>query len=177
MARLALHHPAVAARATPSTRAGDGAAEVVPSARQVGLGWITVALLLFTFAVSLYLIQVSTVATSGYELQRLESERDGWRARNEQLEFELAKRQSLPWVEAQAVQRLGMARSDAPVYLAVAAAPARSQASARGGARPTDDSVAPVIAEPRREQSRPEPGNPGVALETIRAWLSALQER
>jgi hypothetical protein len=142
----------------------------------VGLGWIAIALLLFTFAVSLYLIQVSTVATSGYELQRLESERDGWRARNEQLEFELAKRRSLPWVESQAVQHLGMSRSDTPLYLAVVVPPARGQSSARGGVRPVDDPATAQLVEPRRSASRPEPGNPWSALDTLRTWLAALQE-
>jgi len=175
MARLALPNPVVI------TRPSNTATTIVvsSSARQVGLGWIAVALLLFTFAVSLYLIQVSTVATSGYELQRLESERDGWRARNEQLEFELAKRQSLPWVEAQAVQRLGMSRTEQPIYLPAVAAPARNQPSARGGARPgLDESVVgPTPTSPRAETTRPEPGNPLAALGAIRAWLSALLEQ
>src|SRR5688572_17020261 len=73
-------------------------------------GWVGTVLLFGTAAVSLYLIQMSAVATGGYELQRLESERDGWRARNEQLELELAKRRSLAWAEAQAVERLNMVR-------------------------------------------------------------------
>jgi hypothetical protein len=173
MARLALPHPVIVARpSSPTTTI-----VVNPSARQVGLGWIAVALLLFTFAVSLYLIQVSTVATSGYELQRLESERDGWRARNEQLDFELAKRRSLPWVEAQAVQRLGLTRTEAPVYLPAVAAPARNQPSSRGGARPTSEEPATGTAatQPRVEVARPEPGNPLQALGTIRDWLFALQ--
>jgi len=172
MARLAIHHPAIGTRV--ATR--ETAAAIMPSARQVGIGWIAIALLLFTFAVSLYLIQVSTVATSGYELQRLESERDGWRARNEQLEFELAKRQSLPWVESQAVQHLGMSRSETPLYLAVVVPPARVQSSARGGARPPDDPVVPQVVETRRSGDRPEPGNPWSALDTLRNWLVALQE-
>ncbi len=83
--------------------------------------WIGVALLLGTGAFSLYLIQVSSVATAGYEGQRLEAERQGWLARNEQLELELAKRRSLAWVEDQAVHRLGMVRVDRPTYVTVVA--------------------------------------------------------
>ncbi|HEV8613285.1 MAG TPA: hypothetical protein VGQ73_07230 [Gemmatimonadales bacterium] len=81
--------------------------------------WIGIVLLLVTAAVGLYLVQMSLVATAGYELQRLEVERNGWRARNEQLELELAKRRSLPWIESQATQRLGMVRVSKPEYLVV----------------------------------------------------------
>src|SRR5262245_46033310 len=77
-------------------------------------GWLGLTLLVATAALSFYLVQISTVATAGYELQRLEAERDAWLARNEQLEYELAKRRSLPWVEAQAVGRLGLVRPDKP---------------------------------------------------------------
>lgn len=89
----------------------------LPSALTVS--WIGIVLLLVTAAVGLYLVQMSLVATAGYDLQRLEVERDGWRARNEQLDLELAKRRSLPWVESQAVQRLGMVRAGKPEYLVV----------------------------------------------------------
>jgi hypothetical protein len=88
-----------------------------PSA--LAITWLGIVLLLITAALGLYLVQISLVATSGYERQRLEAERDGWRARNEQLELELAKRRSLVWVEAQAVQRLGMLRPNKPEYLVV----------------------------------------------------------
>ena len=41
----------------------------------------------------MYLLQTSGMATTGYDIQRLQTERDDWQLRNEQLQLELAKRQ------------------------------------------------------------------------------------
>jgi hypothetical protein len=60
----------------------------------------------------MYLLQTSGVATTGYDIQHLQVERDDWQLRNEQLRFELAKRRSLTWIEAEATGRLGMARPE-----------------------------------------------------------------
>ena len=106
MARLALQ---TARLHVPAARSGR---ELRGLAFEFISGWLGLTLLLATAALSLYLVQLSSVATAGYELQRLEAERDGWLARNEQLELEIAKRRSLPWVEAQAVERLGMVRPE-----------------------------------------------------------------
>ena len=64
-----------------------------------------------------YLLQTSGVASTGYEIQRLQSERDDWQLRNEQLQLELAKRQSLTWIESEATGRLGMVRPEPTALL------------------------------------------------------------
>ena len=122
------------------------------------------------------LVQISAVANAGYDLQRLEAERKGWLARNEQLELELAKRRSLAWVESQAVQRLGMVRAEKPVYVQVDSGHEQEPAASNGVARPATrgDSVESPSA-PRA--GRPEPGNPAWALETIQSWLAVLASR
>jgi hypothetical protein len=82
--------------------------------------------LLIAAAVSLYLIQVNSVTTAGYELQRLEVERKAWLARNEQLELELAKKRSHIWAESQAAATLGMVPGGTPIYVVVRELPATS---------------------------------------------------
>jgi hypothetical protein len=92
----------------------------------LGRLWATAWLPSILFAgclVSLmYLLQTSGVATTGYDIQHLQVERDDWQLRNEQLRFELAKRQSLTWIESEATGRLGMARAEptALTYLKLA---------------------------------------------------------
>src|SRR6188768_3854323 len=113
MARVLIHGPRVT---TP--RALEGS-RLLRWLSALNAGWVGTLLLFGTAAISVYLIQMSAVATGGYELQRLESERDGWRARNEQLELELSKRRSLVWAEAEALDRLRMVHSDPPKYLEV----------------------------------------------------------
>ncbi|MCA1647515.1 MAG: hypothetical protein LC797_19325 [Chloroflexi bacterium] len=60
----------------------------------------------------MYLLQTSGVATVGYDIQRLQVQRDDWQLRNEQLRLELAKRRSLTWIESEAVGRMGMVRPE-----------------------------------------------------------------
>jgi hypothetical protein len=71
----------------------------------------------------LYSMQLGSVTTSGYDLQRLQAERKEWQQRNGQLELELAKFQSLAWVEVEAVRRLGMQRASRVTYLELPAPP------------------------------------------------------
>jgi hypothetical protein len=82
----------------------------------LGRLWATAWLPSILFAgclVSLmYLLQTSGVATTGYDIQHLQVERDDWQLRNEQLRFELAKRQSLTWIESEASGRMGMVRAE-----------------------------------------------------------------
>jgi hypothetical protein len=70
----------------------------------------------------MYLLQTSGVASTGYDIQHLQTERDDWELRNEQLRLELAKRRSLTWIESEATARLGMVRPEptALTYLKVA---------------------------------------------------------
>jgi hypothetical protein len=131
-------------------------------------GWLGLTLLFATVAVSLYLVQISTMATAGYELQRLETERDAWQARNEQLEYELAKRRSLAWVEAQATERLGLVRSDRPApVIRVNAPPSSDQGNTASASQPT------AAMSGRTDSARPRPGDPSVALEALRTWLAS----
>ena len=141
----------------------------------LAVSWIGMALLFTTGALSVYLIQISAVANAGYDLQRLETERKGWIARNEQLELELAKRRSLAWVEAQAAQRLGMVRADKPAYIQVGSAHAEDETSAELALRPTTRNAP---EPPRLEaRTRPEPGNPAWAIHSIQAWLALATGR
>jgi hypothetical protein len=84
--------------------------------------WLPSILLAGCMVALMYLLQTSGVATAGYDIQRLQTERDDWQLRNEQLRLELAKRRSLTWIESEATARLGMVRPEptALTYLRVA---------------------------------------------------------
>ena len=83
--------------------------------------WLPTVLLAVCAVALVYLVQTSGVATTGYDIQRLQAERGEWQLRNEQLKLELAKLHSLSWVQSEAVDRLGMVRPDPStlVYLRV----------------------------------------------------------
>jgi hypothetical protein len=81
--------------------------------------WVPLGILGSGLALLLYSMQLGSLTTSGYDLQRLQSERDEWRQRNEQLSLELAKVQSLAWIEVEAVKRLGMEKATHVAYLEV----------------------------------------------------------
>jgi hypothetical protein len=79
--------------------------------------WLFAVLLAALLVALVYLLQTSGIATAGYDIQSLQMQRDDWQLRNEQLRFELAKRRSLTWIEAEATGRLGMVRPE-PTALA-----------------------------------------------------------
>jgi len=81
--------------------------------------WLPSILLAGCLVALMYLLETSGVATAGYDIQRLQVERADWPLRNEQLRLELAKRQSLTWIDAEATTQLGMvhAAPTALVYL------------------------------------------------------------
>ncbi len=139
---------------------------------RLGLGWIAVSLLFLGALVSLYLVQVSSVTMTGYDLEQLELERQTWLARNQQLEVELAKRRSLAWADLQATSQLGMTRAERPIYLTVT--PASEEQSAK--TLTTDATVSggegPRRSTPGSRQVRP---NTATLLDTLRAWLLTLQ--
>src|SRR5437868_9185099 len=74
--------------------------------------WLPSVLLAGCLVALVYLLQTSSVTTTGYDIQHLQQERDDWQLRNEQLRLELAKRRSLTWIEAEATARLGMVRAE-----------------------------------------------------------------
>jgi len=74
--------------------------------------WLPSILLAGCLVALVYLLQTSGVATTGYDIQRLQTERDDWELRNEQLQLELAKRRSLTWIESEATGRMGMVRAE-----------------------------------------------------------------
>ena len=139
--------------------------------------FITVVLvLLVVLAPPTYLAQTSGALTTGYNIQRLQAERNAWRMRNQQLELELAKARSLAWVEAEAVNRLGMQKPTQQTAIAIDHPPP-SAASGVGHpvrARPSPDgrSAPRPGAEPTE---RPEPAAAGGAwLNGLRALLTSL---
>lgn len=75
-------------------------------------GWLPTMLVAWLLVALMYLVQTSGIATTGYDIQRLQADRDDWQLRNEQLQLELAKRQSLTWIESEATSRLGMVRAE-----------------------------------------------------------------
>lgn len=81
--------------------------------------WLPLILLAFCAVALVYLVQTSGVATTGYDLQRLQVERSEWVLRNDQLRLELAKRRSLAWIESDATGRLGMVRPAETTFLRI----------------------------------------------------------
>jgi hypothetical protein len=73
-------------------------------------GLILTGILLVVLAPPAYLLQTGGALSTGYTIQRLQSERSQWMVKNEQLSAEIARARSLAWVEAEAVNRLGMQR-------------------------------------------------------------------
>lgn len=72
---------------------------------------------LLAFLSLLYLTQASAVATTGYDIKRLENEKKQWQAQNEQLRLKVALLKSLNRVEKEAVSRLGMSQPQQVVYV------------------------------------------------------------
>jgi hypothetical protein len=115
MAGIALPYPRLRTRAHFPSRSIPALA---PVSERLVL-WIGGGLLFITAVLNFYVFQVSVVATSAYEVQALDRERDVWKARNQQLHLELSKAQSLRWVEYDASQRLGMVGGSGTVFLTV----------------------------------------------------------
>lgn len=104
-------------------------------------GWLPLLALLTGLICLIYLVTTSTAIGVGYDIQRLEREREEWRARNEQLELELAKARSVPWIESQARTRLGMVKPEKVTYVHLAepqpaSAPAPAERAAGHLSRP-----------------------------------------
>lgn len=136
-----------------------GAARPLP---QRGKAWVPLGILIIGLGLLLYSMQLGSVTTSGYDKQRFEAERNEWRQRNEQLELELAKVQSLAWIEVEATQRLGMRRAERVTYLEIA--PPAPPANGGQGSAPSLD------ARP----TSPTQGAEGVLGDVLAVWRGLL---
>ena len=65
----------------------------------------------------LYLFQTNYVAGLGYEMSQLERERTALALRNEQLNYSIARYESLSAVESVAIGRLGMQESQNEIFI------------------------------------------------------------
>ena len=110
---------------------------------------VTVVLIaLVASAPPAYLAQTGGALTTGYNIQRLQAERNSWKVRNQQLEVELAKARSLAWIEAEAVNRLGMQKPTQQTVIHVdVPPPAIGRAEGRGPR--TGPSSQPSALDPR----------------------------
>ena len=129
---------------------------------------VTVVLIaLVASAPPAYLAQTGGALTTGYNIQRLQAERNSWKVRNQQLEVELAKARSLAWIEAEAVNRLGMQKPAQQTVIHVdVPPPAVGRAEGRVGA----------VREPPLPPAPTDPSafNPQSWLDGVGAFLAAL---
>jgi hypothetical protein len=95
---------------SPAARRKQATAWLAPSL----LVALSLALLL---AGLVYLSQASSVATGGYDLLRLQAERDRWRVRNEQLSYKIVELSSLARVEREARANLQLVQPEQLLYL------------------------------------------------------------
>jgi cell division protein FtsL len=76
----------------------------------------TVALLVAISLISvislLYMHQAGTLATSGYQISNLQTQRDRLQRENEALEVQLSQLRALPHIETVATQKLHMTKGD-----------------------------------------------------------------
>jgi hypothetical protein len=140
----------------------EPAASAARPLRERRRAWVPLGILGFGLALLLYSMQLGSFTTSGYDLQRLQGERDEWRQRNDQLELELAKVQSLAWIEVEAVQRLGMQKASHVTYLEV---------SPGAIVAPDQGVSATVVAAPSAE-----PPAPSALGEVLALWRGLLAQ-
>lgn len=109
----------------------------LPSAlpRLTLLVWFTLLTLLVGVVAASYLAYTGNIARANYDVQKLQTERDQWRMRNDQLRVELAKVHSLTWVEHEAVTRLNMQRPVQLTYLQVSGPEPASAGAPNSGQR------------------------------------------
>ncbi len=109
----------------------------LPSAlpRLTLLVWFTLLTLLVGVVAASYLAYTGNIARANYDVQKLQTERDQWRMRNDQLRGELAKVHSLTWVEHEAVTRLNMQRPVQLTYLQISGAQPAAAGAPNSGQR------------------------------------------
>jgi hypothetical protein len=127
-----------AAAASPDAGRGQASWHSTPERSRA---WVPLVILVTGLVLLLYSMQLGSMTTSGYDLQRLQSERNEWRQRNEQLQLELAKVQSLAWIEVEAVRRLGMEKADRVTFLEIAP-PAMAAGAGEAAAEQAADNAA-----------------------------------
>ncbi len=94
--------------------------KVQPIVHKAGLtALLTAATAIISLASLLVLVQTSRVATTGYDIQRLETIKEEWKQKNYQLEAEIATLQSLENIERQAKTKLKMVPATNHVYVEV----------------------------------------------------------
>lgn len=79
----------------------------------------TIALVAIALISLLYLAQTSAVATTGYDIKRLEDQKTQWEMKNEQLRMKIAQLRSLQRVEAEAGSRLKMGPPEKVIFVPV----------------------------------------------------------
>jgi len=169
MARLALPLP----RTTPLVTSQPFRAQAVSRSQAATAATIAALFLLASAALSLYLAQMSSVSTAGYQLEQLRAERQEWIARNGQLDLEIAKRRSLVWSESQATGRMGMVPADKPVFLNVDTAPP-VECGVTSDSCVNTSAQTPASAALAAKPARPTSGNPLIGFEALRVWLVSV---
>jgi hypothetical protein len=82
-------------------------------------GVFFIVVILVSLVALLYLLQVGSVASTGFQIHDLESEKSDLLRANQRLRYEQARLQSLTGIEHAATTRLGMQRGDHPQYVAL----------------------------------------------------------
>lgn len=101
----------------------------VPARRINNALMFVIVAMTITMVGLLYLVQTSHVAGLGYEVSRLERERNDKSLQNQRLTYEIAQKQALPQIERVALQDLRMQPMGDHIYLTVAAPPAAELAT------------------------------------------------
>ncbi|MBI2865038.1 MAG: hypothetical protein HYX94_10810 [Chloroflexi bacterium] len=84
---------------------------------------LPVAMAIVSSVSLLLLVQTSGMTTTGYEVKRLEQEREDWQQANYQLAAEVAYLKSLPRIEKEATSRLRMVPATDYLFVSVAKSP------------------------------------------------------
>ena len=124
--------------------ASEGRRAMLSAYLEIGAsGVFLVAVVVVSLISFLYLLQVGSVATTGYEIRDLENRKAELSRENEQLRFQQAQLQSLSRIEAIATSRLGMQRGTQPQFLALQGQPAVGMAS---GQQDSDGAVGQIAS-------------------------------
>lgn len=132
------------------------------------LTWLPLASILLGIVSLFHLVQMSDVASTGYNIQELQSDEAGWKVRNEQLALEVARAKSLSVIEDEATHRLGMIWPKETVYLRPSTELLASRASPISRGEPRD---VPELGKPVQQ------GGKSLIMIIQQALASALAPR